>query len=512
MKEITSSTGGRYLFFEDLETIQDAAQKAAASLFFGKGNFVISGCEVDGNSISEGYVYLNGKIRYVAPRTGASFPCYIVESNAQETGMYADSGNPKQTAITYGTTYSNNTSANSIKMTAEGPEVTMGNILFNGITLEGSLDAYDLVVQHTITLDGYVMSIDGNMFRLNTGIAASSGQFNTINCSTITGTTLKLGSDANGSIHIPKTNGNYGLRITKDSISYTEDDSAFSTITFSTSGITLNKPFIIGNAITLTNGGNSLVYGMSSIGSVMSWTGTVLETDLNLEVGNSSSNQVKTVSVKMAGKTLVLGPDSLYATPTGGSLSGFDFSNSGVKMYINGHPYQIGVNEKGFLYDMNNPEAGGGQGSSTMSIGTLTNVEYINFKRVINETTYSGQLTVDSGGLHWDGTFTCDSSAVFKSTVVARGTITALTLLAETIQIKNADQYHTGKAGVTNIVSISDVRFQVTSGSSASSRNVVLVGNKTTSVFVGGVLISVTTQSNVELSSITIPCVVTLNN
>jgi hypothetical protein len=78
--------------------------------------------------------------------------------------------------------------------------------------------------------------------------------------------------------------------------------------------------------------------------------------------------------------------------------------------------------------------------------------------------------------------------------------------------MKNADQYHTGKAGVTNIVSLSDVRFQVTSGSSASSRNVVLVGNKTTSVFVGGVLISVTTQNNVELSSITIPGVVTLNN
>lgn len=91
MKEFTSQTGGRYTYIDDMMNLQDLAL-AFASIFNDCDNFIISGCQVTGNTISAGYVYINGKIRYCSGISSASkWPMYIYESNYSEKVPYADS-------------------------------------------------------------------------------------------------------------------------------------------------------------------------------------------------------------------------------------------------------------------------------------------------------------------------------------------------------------------------------------------------------------------------------------
>lgn len=65
MREFRHTKGGRYDYSEDIHGLQEFA-KSLTSLFEDCGmNFVLSGCEIDGNNYSGGYVWFNGKIRYV---------------------------------------------------------------------------------------------------------------------------------------------------------------------------------------------------------------------------------------------------------------------------------------------------------------------------------------------------------------------------------------------------------------------------------------------------------------
>jgi len=91
MKEFVSQTGGRYTYIDDIMNLQELSL-AFASIFDGCDNFVVSGCQVSGSTLSAGYVYINGKIRYCAGLSGIStFPVYIYESNSVESVSYADS-------------------------------------------------------------------------------------------------------------------------------------------------------------------------------------------------------------------------------------------------------------------------------------------------------------------------------------------------------------------------------------------------------------------------------------
>lgn len=92
MKEFSAQTGGRYTYVDDIINLQDLAL-AFGNVFDGCDNFIISGCQVSGSTISAGYVYINGKIRYCAGATGVSkWPMYIYESNSVDKVSYADSG------------------------------------------------------------------------------------------------------------------------------------------------------------------------------------------------------------------------------------------------------------------------------------------------------------------------------------------------------------------------------------------------------------------------------------
>lgn len=92
MKEFTSDTGGRFTYIDDFLNLQELAL-AISQIFDNCDHFIVSGCEVQGKSITEGLVYLGGKLR-VFP--GASdittWPQYIYESNTHESVSYASGG------------------------------------------------------------------------------------------------------------------------------------------------------------------------------------------------------------------------------------------------------------------------------------------------------------------------------------------------------------------------------------------------------------------------------------
>lgn len=93
MKEFDAQTGGRYVYVDDVKNLQELAL-AFASIFDDCDNFIISGCEVSGTSISEGYVYINGKIRHFTGASGISvWPQYLYENNRKEILPYASGDN-----------------------------------------------------------------------------------------------------------------------------------------------------------------------------------------------------------------------------------------------------------------------------------------------------------------------------------------------------------------------------------------------------------------------------------
>ncbi|MFQ6911329.1 MAG: hypothetical protein ACLUH6_05595 [Bacteroides faecis] len=94
MKEYVADTGGRYTYVDDILNLQALALSMTA-IFSGCEDFIISGCEITGNAISSGYVWINGKVRYFEGCTAATFPYYIYEKNGTDTVVYAGDVNKK---------------------------------------------------------------------------------------------------------------------------------------------------------------------------------------------------------------------------------------------------------------------------------------------------------------------------------------------------------------------------------------------------------------------------------
>lgn len=89
MKEFSAQTGGRYTYIDDIINLQELSL-AFASVFNDCDNFIVSGCEVSGSTISSGFVYLNGKLRKFSGATGiGTWPQYIYELNRTESVAYA---------------------------------------------------------------------------------------------------------------------------------------------------------------------------------------------------------------------------------------------------------------------------------------------------------------------------------------------------------------------------------------------------------------------------------------
>lgn len=94
MKEYVADTGGRYTYVDDILNLQELALSMTA-IFAGCEDFIISGCEITGNAISCGYVWINGKVRYFEGCVTATFPYYVYEKNGSDTVVYAGDLNKK---------------------------------------------------------------------------------------------------------------------------------------------------------------------------------------------------------------------------------------------------------------------------------------------------------------------------------------------------------------------------------------------------------------------------------
>ncbi|MDR1503614.1 MAG: hypothetical protein LBT43_14305 [Prevotella sp.] len=94
MKEFIAETGGRYTYADDILNLQELTL-SLTSIFDGCSNFIISGCEISGNDLSEGYVWLNEKVRHFSGAKGVSFPYYIYEVNNYDTTAYAKEENKR---------------------------------------------------------------------------------------------------------------------------------------------------------------------------------------------------------------------------------------------------------------------------------------------------------------------------------------------------------------------------------------------------------------------------------
>ena len=94
MKEYIADTGGRYTYVDDILNLQELALSMTA-IFNACEDFIISGCEITGNAISSGYVWINSKVRYFEGCPSAAFPYYIYEKNGTDTVVYAGDVNKK---------------------------------------------------------------------------------------------------------------------------------------------------------------------------------------------------------------------------------------------------------------------------------------------------------------------------------------------------------------------------------------------------------------------------------
>lgn len=120
MKQFSAQTGGRYTYVDDIINLQELAL-AFGSIFTECDNFIVSGCEISGTSISSGIVYINGKLRSFAGATGlTSFPRYLCESNSVENVAYA-SGTDKVGRTNYGCVISASVPANLDPVTGTVP-------------------------------------------------------------------------------------------------------------------------------------------------------------------------------------------------------------------------------------------------------------------------------------------------------------------------------------------------------------------------------------------------------
>lgn len=97
MREFTSAVGGRYTYKADWENLQQLAL-SISQIFSECDSFVLSGCEFSGSvgnkTVSPGYIWMAGKIRYFDGATGVDLSAtnYFVEDLQVENVKYHGGG------------------------------------------------------------------------------------------------------------------------------------------------------------------------------------------------------------------------------------------------------------------------------------------------------------------------------------------------------------------------------------------------------------------------------------
>lgn len=176
MKEFTSQTGGRYTYIDDILNLQELSL-AITSLFDGCDNFIISGCQVSGSSISSGFVFINGKIRYCGGLSNvSSWPVYIYEHNTVERVSYVDAGDQVGRNI-YGCSIASSVPSNAdvltgeipqfIKMSADGSAMRLKDAFFGkyALTIDSAYSSQsvnkNVAFNGNVNVAGYTQSKGG---------------------------------------------------------------------------------------------------------------------------------------------------------------------------------------------------------------------------------------------------------------------------------------------------------------------------------------------------------------
>lgn len=171
MKEFQSTTGGRHVYNTDFKNLQELALAMQEIFRACGGNFVISGCDVtagDTISVSDGYVYIDGKIRQVAAANGLSASnLYIVASQRNGDAIpYAD-GNSSNQYVEYYAEVKNSSSTSSASIAYNSSSQSFPNlatIFFNYYSVckkagEQSID--NLTIQQSLTASKTLKALQG---------------------------------------------------------------------------------------------------------------------------------------------------------------------------------------------------------------------------------------------------------------------------------------------------------------------------------------------------------------
>lgn len=173
MKEFVGQNGGRYTYIDDITNLQDLSL-AFGEIFSECDNFVVSGCEINGTSISEGYVYINGKIRKFAGTSAVtSFPTYIYELNSVANVSYVDSTDKPGRTI-YSCTIGSSVPSKKDAVTGAIPQFIKFTSTYRSGVKEAFFGKYALLLNPTATKQIVEKPVDFNgIVSLNGGLNAA---------------------------------------------------------------------------------------------------------------------------------------------------------------------------------------------------------------------------------------------------------------------------------------------------------------------------------------------------
>lgn len=135
MKEIVSSHGGRFRYNEDIKALQESALAITEFLKQLDENFVLSGCKNNGS----GYVWLDGKIRYVEAVSVSATYNYIIAEDTDGVEIEYYNHELHQMNTNYGAKYSSSasTSAKTIaKLSKLNDFPRLGYALFHKFSID----------------------------------------------------------------------------------------------------------------------------------------------------------------------------------------------------------------------------------------------------------------------------------------------------------------------------------------------------------------------------------------
>lgn len=353
MIEYYAQRNGRYLFSDDIINLRDIGLSATQIL--GVNNYVISGCKVSGNSLSEGYVYLDGKIRKVAATTFENTPATIYiavkdsdvkEYSADETTektKVATDYNSEVVLTTPTTTY--------IAWTKDKDFPRFEDTWLGKLRLEEELVIGSLQDKFVHFTPGSLAIGQGDkLFKVSVTDSSIRAELNgLLAVENLEGNTAKFTTLSAGTI-MSLINDNSSLSIQRNVIQVLNNGTAALTLTFDADKLNVNKNIILSDDAYLSLLGSTPV-GLAANGlwlnkaanHLMTWGVIDGKNSLNIAGDTSIENSalsVYTENTNTSGinETLQITSTSIlhHSQATNSKDSGFLFKDEGIYIRIAG--------------------------------------------------------------------------------------------------------------------------------------------------------------------------------